>query len=138
MVQLSLSGFQANFDARALAALREEFREFHTFQIRQFLSPEFYSAIIGSLPDSDFKPRPHGKIAMELAVDGQRNLAVHSLQLRMNDLRLNGFLRDVSGIDSLRHFSGRIYRMLPGGDHYDSWHDDVTDGRRLGVSINLG
>lgn len=137
MLQLSLSDIRCDFSPAAITALQVEFRDFHTFQVRQFLAPEFFDFLMKGLPDKDFKPRPHGKIAMELAVDGKANVAIHCLQLRMNEKRLSAFIRTVTGIETLKHFSGRIYRMLPGGEHYDSWHDDVSDGRQVGISINL-
>jgi hypothetical protein len=31
-----------------------------------------------------------------------------------------------------------VYRMLPGPQHADSWHDDLKEGRMLAMSINLG
>ena len=34
-------------------------------------------------------------------------------------------------------FTGRIYRMNSGGDHYDSWHDDVSGHRLIALSLNL-
>ena len=39
---------------------------------------------------------------------------------------------------SISVFDGRIYRMAPGTDHYDSWHDDTNDNRLVGMSVNLG
>ena len=32
---------------------------------------------------------------------------------------------------------GRVYRMIPGSGHYDSWHSDMIGHRMIGMSINL-
>ena len=74
---------------------------------------------------------------MELAVDTKTHIGVQCLQLRMNDRKLAAFMEEITGTAPLKHFEGRIYRMAPGADHYDTWHDDVTQGRRVGMSINL-
>lgn len=137
MIQLALAGFHAELSGAALAALQAEFAEFHTFQVRSFLDPGLLTFLLSRIQPADFKPRPHGKIAMELAVDSKTNIGVQSLQLRMNDKGLREFMEEVTQTRPLEHFEGRVYRMTPGTDHYDSWHDDVTEGRRIGMSINL-
>jgi hypothetical protein len=137
MIQLSLAKFQADLSAAALEALRAEFAEFHTFQIRQFIHPSLLEFVLDRLRPEDFKPRPHGKIGSELAVDTLTNLAVQSLQLRMNDAALAQFMEKVTGVCPVKHFEGRVYRMMPGPEHFDSWHDDICEGREIGVSINL-
>lgn len=32
---------------------------------------------------------------------------------------------------------GRLFKMMPGGHHFDSWHGDVKNGRQVGLSVNL-
>lgn len=137
MIQLSLSHFRNELSSGALEALRMEFAEFHTFQIRGFLDSDLLAFVQQRVGTEDFKPRHHGVIATELAVDSKSNIGVQSLQLRMNDGKLGRFMEDVTGISPVKHFEGRVYRMAPGTDHYDSWHDDVFEGRRIGISINL-
>ncbi len=137
MIRLGLSEFHADLSSAALAALQAEFAEFHTFQIRGFLDPELVSFLLDRIQPEDFQPKIDGKIAVELAVRTKTNIGVQSLQLRMNDRGLSAFLETVSGIKPLKHFEGRVYRMAPGSEHHDSWHDDIIHGRRIGVSINL-
>ncbi len=137
MIQLALGSFRAELSPSQIDALRAEFREYHTLHLPNFLAPELLAFVQQRLPDADFKPRPHGKIAMELSVDRSRNIGIQTLQLRMNDRRLADLIEEITEVRPLKHFDGRVYRMLPGGDHYDSWHDDIADGRRVGVSINL-
>jgi hypothetical protein len=137
MIQLSLTGFRAELSPAGRTAIQAEFAEFHTFQVREFLDPGFLAFVLERLRPQDFIPRPHGKIGNELAVDTQTNIGVHSLQLRMNDKHLAAFMEEITGIHPLKHFEGRVYRMMPGPEYFDSWHDDFSDGRRLGVSINL-
>ncbi len=137
MIRLDLADFRADLSPAALAALRAEFAEFHTFQVRGFLDPSLLAFLLERIQPEDFQPKVDGKIAVELAVRTKTNIGVQSLQLRMNDKKLAAFMETVSGITPLKHFEGRVYRMAPGTEHYDSWHDDVIEGRRVGVSVNL-
>lgn len=137
MIRLALGSFSADLSPAELEALKAEFREYHTLQLRGFLAPDLLRFLQERLHDSEFKPKPHGKIAMELSVDRTKNIGIQTLQLRMNERRLADLVEELTDTRPLKHFDGRVYRMLPGGDHYDSWHDDIADGRRIGVSINL-
>jgi hypothetical protein len=57
--------------------------------------------------------------------------------LLLNDPRLFAAVREVTGCDSIGCFEGRVYRMAPGGEHYDSWHNDLAEGRMVAMSVNL-
>ncbi|MEO5937206.1 MAG: hypothetical protein ABIP81_08325 [Terriglobales bacterium] len=137
MIQLSLADFRADLSTAALAALQLEFEEFHTFQVREFLHPDLLAFVLERIRPEDFIPRSHGKIGNELAVDTLANVGVQSLVLRMNDRALASFMEAVTGITPVKHFEGRVYRMMPPAEHYDSWHDDVSQGRLIGMSINF-
>jgi hypothetical protein len=47
------------------------------------------------------------------------------------------FIEALTGCGHLGSFLGKVYRIEPGQNHYDSWHDDVTDDRKIALSINL-
>jgi hypothetical protein len=47
-------------------------------------------------------------------------------------------VRECTGCHAITRFEGRVYRMVPGTDHHDSWHDDAGEGRLVGMSLNLG
>jgi hypothetical protein len=43
----------------------------------------------------------------------------------------------LTGCAPIARFSGRVYRMIPGPQHYDSWHSDSEEERLIGLSLNL-
>ena len=47
-------------------------------------------------------------------------------------------VQQVTGCGPIGCFTGRVYRMLPGPGHYDSWHTDAIEHRIVGMSVNLG
>ncbi len=65
------------------------------------------------------------------------NQAVHMLLFLANHPQLFQLIRQITGCGAIGCFSGRVYRMVPGSQHYDSWHSDMIDHRMIGMSINL-
>ena len=66
------------------------------------------------------------------------NAALAWLLLLVNDERMLEVVRLITGCGPIGHFDGRVYRMEPSTDHYDSWHDDLGEGRLVALSVNLG
>ena len=60
--------------------------------------------------------------------------------LLLNQPRLFEAIAEFTGYGTpIHYFEGRCIKMLPGGEHFDSWHtDSLRDLKRLyGLSINL-
>jgi hypothetical protein len=55
----------------------------------------------------------------------------------MNDEKLFQFIEDITGCDRINCFEGRVYRVNPNEGHHDSWHNDIGEGRLVGMSLNL-
>jgi len=79
-----------------------------------------------SLPASSRDLRVTGTAASELLV------------LLCNDPVVLHAIEDITGCEPLTRFNGSIYRMLPDSGHQQAWHDDLIDGRRVTLSVNLG
>src|SRR5260221_10339055 len=63
-----------------------------------------------------------------------------ALNFAANTPEFLDLIRHVTGQPDIKMFSGRVYRMSPGADHFDSWHADVGTTHRdrlVGMSINL-
>lgn len=60
------------------------------------------------------------------------------LSFLMNDFKLFQELEHITNLGPFTIFTGRVFRRMGIKAHHDEWHDDVTQGRALGVSINLG
>jgi hypothetical protein len=59
------------------------------------------------------------------------------LNYLMNDPALFHLIQDLTGCPEIGCFTGRVYRLKPGGEFYDSWHSDLEGGRLIAVSVNL-
>lgn len=122
-------------EAVHLANLQAEFRERQCVGLPGLLSPELSSLVLERLTTARFSPLEHDGIGSELCMEDNALLA--ALHLACND---GPFLRLVESIAScapLGAFGGRVYRMVPGAGHSDSWHDDLRENRQIGMSVNL-
>lgn len=63
--------------------------------------------------------------------------ALLALVFLTNGVQFLAVAHALTGCGPFNWFDGRVYRMAPGDGHYDDWHDDWGDGRRVALSLNL-
>ena len=119
-----------------LARLRDEFRRRHCLMIPRLLDPALADEIARLVEGSEFDRREHDGIGVEACMEVNATLAW--LLLLANDERMLDVVQSITGCGPIGHFDGRVYRLEPSADHYDSWHDDLGDGRLVAMSVNLG
>ena|SRR6266481_2755264 len=135
MIQLTKAGLAGGGDLDELAS---QFRQSHAFCLPRLLDPELIQRIAARLETCEWITREDGTIAKEAAPSdvGPANI----LNFVANTSEFLDLMRRVTGCHTIRWFGGRIYRMAPGADHFDSWHADVGTTHRdrlVGMSINL-
>jgi hypothetical protein len=135
MIQLTNAGVAGNADMDELA---REFDNRHTFLLSQLLGPQLLHEISSRLERCAWTTATHGTIAREASPTDPA--PIHILNFAANTAEFLDVVRRVTGAASITRFGGRVYRMVPGADHFDSWHSDLgADRDRLvGMSINLG
>ncbi|MGH9580754.1 MAG: hypothetical protein ACRD2R_07165, partial [Terriglobales bacterium] len=135
---LQLTGRETVFTGgnQDLEALRARFSSQHVIRLPGFCSPGLLSTIQQQLESAEFRELKHEGIGAELCM--AENLTAHVLRLVMNDRRLHEIVEFVTCCGPIGCFEGRVYRVVPGASHHDSWHDDLADTRRkIGLSLNL-
>jgi hypothetical protein len=119
-----------------LAALHHEFAERHCVKLAGLLDADLVTDVRAQIDRGTFREFAHGSLATELRLDP--GVGTGLLHFLTNDPQLFRLVESLSGAAAARSFAGRVYRRLPGGQHYDNWHGDVADPRRLiGMSVNL-
>lgn len=118
-----------------LAHLRDEFQRRHCLMIPRLLDLVLAEELARRIEASDFYRREHDGIGVEACMEVNATLAW--LLLLVNDVRVVETVRSITRCAHIGHFEGRVYRLEPTSDHYDSWHDDVGEGRLLAMSINV-
>lgn len=134
-IQLTSTGVAGEVDE---AELREQFSTRHYVRFPQLIAPPLLTHIQTQLRNGNWVPKSHDGIKEEIvSVDA---VALHLLALLTNREPFLRMIERITGCPALTLFYGRVYRMLPGGVHYDSWHDDLCEeeGRVVAMSINLG
>jgi hypothetical protein len=136
VVQLTSRGTAVPRSAIGLENLRGEFAKCQYVRLRNLIEQRLLDRIAHELDRGEFHQRVHKNVGVELCL-ATNSLAMHLLRFLVNTPRLFEIVRLITSCGRIGCFDGRIYRMLPGSDHYDSWHDDMADERMIGMSINL-
>jgi hypothetical protein len=135
LVQITHARTLIEASAEDLARARDEFNARAHIRLPKFLHPALLGSLMDALVQTEFRRRVHDGIGTELcAVPG---LVSGTLELLMNDGALLQLVSLITGHEPVGCFEGRIYRLVPGTDHHDSWHSDVGEDRMAALSLNL-
>ena len=134
MIQLTKAGLAGVADLQELSA---QFERTNAFRLPGLIHPDLFGMISSRLEDSAWDLHVDGDIARESVPADV--VPANVLNFAVNTTEFIDFIQKLTGLD-IKYFGGRIYRMSPGGDHYDTWHSDIGNSKRrlLGMSINLG
>lgn len=120
--------------------LRAEFGENKCVVLPGFLDDSVLSFLLEHVANAEFQIRsdvgPTGEFARELTISSLSPI-VHWFNLLLNNPDLFQTIQRLADCAPIGNFLGRIYRMLPDSDHYDSWHKDTGNFSLIGISINL-
>lgn len=122
--------------------LRREFAEKRCTILPRLLEDKLLDKILGNLDTASFYENQHTAsgdaiFASDLSVP-TKSIVLHQLNFLFNNPGLFRLIEIITGCTEIRGFSGRIYRNMPGTDHFLDWHDDTSGPTRLiGMSINL-
>lgn len=138
MIQITTEAMVTTASSAAIRTLRSQFERQHYVRFPRFVAPSVLQFVQERIGSGEFYQRSHENIGQnkELCLEG--NAGYGALLLMVNDTKLFQTIEDVTGCSQIRCFEGRIYRVVGGAGHSDSWHSDVGDDRLVAMSINLG
>jgi hypothetical protein len=119
----------------SLSQARDRFDRGHWILLPKLLAPELVTPVLTAFEQTAFADYEHEGIGSELCA--RHGLATGVLELLANDPEFLEIVRVLTGCGPIGSFVGRVYRMVPGQGHYDSWHSDVGGDRMIAMSINL-
>jgi Coenzyme PQQ synthesis protein D (PqqD)/2OG-Fe(II) oxygenase superfamily len=117
-----------------IEALSRQFVARPYVELPAFVAPGLLSILEMTVEQGNFADRSHPGIGSELCLES--GAATSVCQLVFNDPALLAIVTRIVG-SMVRCFDGRLYRLEPHSAHYDSWHSDASDGRVVGLSVNL-
>jgi hypothetical protein len=124
-----------SYSAQEAERARYQFARQHCLLLPQFLESGLLQKIQRRLAAGEFYDRTHEGIGEELCLKTDTTAAM--LEFMANDPALFQFIQQITACDTIGRFGGRIYRMIPGTGHFDSWHSDVGQDRLIAMSVNL-
>jgi hypothetical protein len=133
MIQLTTRGLVCSGDPGPLTA---QFKAQNAIRFRQLVHPQLLPLICSRLDRGNWITHIDGKIGREVMLEDLAGL--HVLHFAANTPEFLVLVQEITECSPIGSFHGRVYRMLPEAGHYDTWHDDVSDQRLVGMSINLG
>jgi hypothetical protein len=114
---------------------RRAFAVNHCLRLERFVQAELLAVVQQALAVAPFYDRTHDGIGTELCLsEGPLSAA---LEFLWNSPALSFAIDRITGCGPIGCFEGRVYRMLPAEGHYDSWHSDVGEDRRIAMSVNM-
>ena len=127
---LIVRGSDADF-----AAGRQLFATQHCLRLEGFIEEDLLRTIRRSLRTAPFHDRTHDGIGTELCLSEGPLSA--GLEFLWNAPTLSAAIDRLTKCGPFGCFEGRVYRMMPAQGHYDSWHSDVGEDRRVAMSVNF-
>ncbi len=135
-LQIREENFLSRAEGRSLASLKARFARFRCVLLPRFIEPSLLKALQKDIRPEDFYERKDKGIAAESCM--KKNRVFDFFHFLLNDEAVFRAVENITGCGTIRNFQGRLYRLMPGTGHYDSWHNDMGSKRMIGMSINLG
>ncbi len=130
---LSVDRTGVRFDGD-LDDLRRQFDAKPYLELPALVAPGLLSVFEMAVGEGNFADRLHPGIGAEVCLESGAGTA--ACQLVFNDPAFLAIVTRIAG-SVVRCFNGRVYRLDRQSAHYDSWHSDASDGRVVGLSVNL-
>ena len=137
MIQVTRRGTELSSSTEVLGALRDQFERRHYFVLPGLLETELLDLIQRQIDRGEFRERVHERIDSNKELCLTESAAFGALLFLMNDEKLFQLIQDITQCARINCFEGRVYRVNPGDGHHDSWHNDIGEGRVVGMSLNL-
>lgn len=117
--------------------LRAHFERHHWIRLPRLLDDSLLRQVQRGVEEAAFVEIRHTAVEPpSVEVRMEPNATAAMLELLCNDAALLAAVEALTGC-AVSRFSGFVYRLAPGlGEHH--WHNDLVDGRRVAMSLNLG
>jgi hypothetical protein len=135
MIQITRSGLIFSGSSHELDELKQQFQSFHYIRLSDFFDPELLQQLKNRIDRADWHELVHEGIGVENCISDKGVTGV--LNFLMNNENLFRLIEKITECGSIGSFGGRLYRMVPGSGHHDSWHTDMGEYRLLALSMNL-
>ena len=134
LAKLTRLGISCDPVPSQLRLAREHFARHNYLRLPGFIEPALLQVIQRHLDRAGFTEKHHD-VGRENR-PANKSLA-NVLCVLMNDPKLFGLIRRITGCGPIGCFEGRLYRIVTRPGQAFRWHDDDVEGRKVAISINL-
>ena len=134
-IQLTRAGAALDVSASELKALQQQFHTRYCLLLRQFIEPALVAQLQERIGRGEFFDRHNANVGDETRM--KLDPAATVLEFLMNDPRLYALIREITGVEPIGSFKGRIYSLMPNTGQYADWHSDMVQTRLCTNVINL-
>lgn len=124
-----------------LTDYQEQFQIQNVFVCPNFLADELKAMLAKHFDQTSFNimadKRKNGKLLSQEYIVARDSTLVKVLHFYLNQRKVIDAIREISGITAIKSFQGRVYKFEADPYSFDNWHDDMSSGRLLGMSLNL-
>ena len=138
MIRIERAGTRVGAGEGEWEPLRDHFLRHHWIRLPRLVDAPLLRTVQRGLGAATFFEVRHDHVTPPsidvcMEPDGTSGM----LELVCNDRAFLHAVESLTGCTPLSRFSGFVYRLTPGAGHHHNWHDDVVQGRRVAMSINL-
>lgn len=137
MIQITKSGTVFSGSAEDLERLRIQFDQQHCIRLPGLLEPGLLQVFHDQIEEGQFNERVHEGIGSNKELCMQDHRTAVRLHFLLNGQQLFQVIQEITRSGRIGCFMGRVYRVIPGHGHHDSWHDDLAEHKMIAMSINL-
>src|SRR5437763_9350548 len=120
MIQLTRMGPVFSDRVDNLKTARANFQRQHYVILPLFIDASLLQLISRRLEQAEYQLQVYEGIGQDLHPNDA--LTTSLLNFLCNNCRLFETVEAITGCGRVGCFVGKVYRMIPGEDHYDSWH----------------
>jgi hypothetical protein len=137
-VLLRIDRAAAHVDLTRVDLARSHFDRHHWVKLPHLLDGPMLRDVQRDIARATFVEVRHTSVTPpSIDVCMEPNALSAMLELLCNDPAVLGAVESVTGCGPLVRFNGFVYRLTPGTGHHHNWHNDVLQGRRVAMSVNL-
>ena len=139
MIQVTQTAVLADRDN--IPALADEFERNGVARFQGFLAPSVLKLLLNAVNAAEFvvKNEVHeGRVFGTTLFVPLTDPAMILLHFILNRPALFEVVERIVGCPKLANFTGRLHRTSAESNQHIDWHDDVSDSRTVGITVNLG
>ena len=137
VVSVGRLGVRRQINCNKVNVLGEHFEKYHWAKLLGLLENSLCEHVLLKIEAGEFYERVYKEIGPNRELCLKRDLTVALLNFVMNNAELFRVIEAISDCGHIGSFVGRVYRFMPGSEHFSSWHNDAVQNRLVGISLNL-